>query len=94
MSGVVSLEGNAGSFKQSKYNSVIIGTLVMEGIHNISGVTAASLSRCAKSLREAFSIAFQEFWSFVIYHTSTAVHGDWHEWVQLNLGGTVYIVVG
>jgi hypothetical protein len=94
MSGTVELIREADSPARPKYTRQAIGTLVAEKAHDCTNVTAADLSRWATAIRSAFSAAFKETWSVVLF-TGQANSASWcHWWCDVRLRRSEYRIRG
>jgi hypothetical protein len=92
MSAVIEEEGSI--FTEQKYQNVIIGILVRQGLHECNTATVSFLNETATALRQAFRETFGEVWSFVICNQCVDHIGWIHGWLYVKLGNDKYRVYG
>jgi hypothetical protein len=88
------IEGEGSMFTEQKYQNIIIGILVRQGLHECNAVTASLLNETATALRQAFRDMFGEVWSFVILNQWSDGHGWTNRWLYVKLGNEKYWVSG
>jgi hypothetical protein len=81
-------------FTEQKYQTSIVGTLVLQGLHQCKTVTVELLNQAAKALRQTFRDTFGEVWSFVIFNRWSNYSGWVGGGLTVTLGTEMYHVHG